>query len=46
MKTLSHTFTCNTRSKARSLALQLKKDGYANIVTPTRKNASGWLVGL
>ena len=45
MKTLSRTFTCNTRSKARSLATQLKKVGYANIVTPTSKSASGWLVG-
>lgn len=44
-KTLSRTFTCNTRSKARSLAAQLKQDGYNNIVTPTRKSAAGWLVG-
>ena len=45
MKTLLKPITCNTRSKARSLASQLKKDGYANIVTPTSKSASGWLVG-
>ena len=45
MKTLLKPITCNTRSKARSLASQLKKAGYVNIVTPTSKSASGWLVG-
>lgn len=44
-KTLTRTFTCNTRSKARKLAQALKQDGYSNIVTPTVKSLSGWLVG-
>jgi|TARA_A100001391_G_scaffold6656_1_gene4282 hypothetical protein len=44
-KTLSRTFTCKTRKQARTLATALKQDGYNNIVTPTAKSASGWLVG-
>lgn len=44
-KTLSRTFTCNTRSKARKLSQALKQDGYTNIITPTVKSLSGWLVG-
>lgn len=45
MKTLTRTFTTNTRKTARLLAQALKQDGYSNIVTPTNKSASGWLVG-
>ena len=44
-KTLSRTFTCKTRKQARNLATALKQDGYNNIITPTVKSLSGWLVG-
>lgn len=44
-KTLTRTFTTSTRKSARKLAQALKHDGYNNIVTPTAKSASGWLVG-
>lgn len=41
-KTLLRTFTTSTRKQARKLSQALKQD---DIVTPTVKSLSGWLVG-